>query len=267
MQSGQYQGMVIFVDRVQGAGGIVDVVLNGAGSILNISGTIYAPTSMVKLNGSTTDAISAQLICYDFEVNGSGRRSRSTIDQTICSTSRAWPRRIAQCVSRAERQRRRTATRARLDRGPVIVVVGSPLRGGRAGVRAAGLPAAIARDRRGGCQRPGLVASSARADGDVALSLATDGIGHVALQRIAAGRRRRRGWRDDGSLDEAAGLGTADDAADGQAREVPGATAPTLGRPISIGAAIPADYRVVVLAQPLDEPALLGTLPAGRART
>jgi hypothetical protein len=72
MQSGQYQGMVIFVDRVQGAGGIDDVVLNGAGSILNISGTIYAPTGMVKLNGSDSDAISAQLICYDFQVNGSG---------------------------------------------------------------------------------------------------------------------------------------------------------------------------------------------------
>jgi putative Flp pilus-assembly TadE/G-like protein len=72
IQSGQYQGMVIFVDRALGAGGIDDVVLNGAGSILNISGTIYAPTSMVKLNGSDTDSISAQLICFDFQVNGSG---------------------------------------------------------------------------------------------------------------------------------------------------------------------------------------------------
>jgi hypothetical protein len=72
IQSGQYANMVIFVDRALGLGGIDDIVLNGAGSILNISGTIYAPTSVVKLNGSDTDSISAQVICYSFQVNGSG---------------------------------------------------------------------------------------------------------------------------------------------------------------------------------------------------
>jgi hypothetical protein len=72
IQTGLYTNMVMFVDRVAGAGGIDDIVLNGGGSILNVSGTIYAATGMVKLNGSSTDAISAQLICYDFQVNGSG---------------------------------------------------------------------------------------------------------------------------------------------------------------------------------------------------
>jgi hypothetical protein len=64
--------MVIFIDRAAGAGGIDDVVLNGGGSILNVSGTIYGSTAMIKMNGSNTDAISAQVICFNFQVNGSG---------------------------------------------------------------------------------------------------------------------------------------------------------------------------------------------------
>ena len=72
MQAGQYKGMVIFVDRVAAFGGVVDIDLNGGGSILNVTGTMYAPTGTITFNGSATDTIAAQVICYSFQVNGSG---------------------------------------------------------------------------------------------------------------------------------------------------------------------------------------------------
>jgi hypothetical protein len=71
MQSGQYQNMVIFIDRVAATGN-ADVSLNGANSDLTISGTIYAPTGNIRLNGSNSDSIGTQLICYNFQLNGSG---------------------------------------------------------------------------------------------------------------------------------------------------------------------------------------------------
>src|SRR6478609_4103674 len=100
----------------------------------------------------------------------------------------------------------------------VIVVVGSPsARLGATGVRAAGLPAAIAREIAAAGAVVQLVGKLGEGpDGDaVALSLAADGIGHVALQRIAAQVAVGAGLGgDDGPLDELAGLGTTDDAAD-----------------------------------------------------
>jgi hypothetical protein len=72
IQTTIYKGMVIFVDRTAGFGGVDDIDLNGAGSILEVVGTIYAPSAVVKFNGSSTDVISAQVICYSFQVNGSG---------------------------------------------------------------------------------------------------------------------------------------------------------------------------------------------------
>jgi hypothetical protein len=63
--------MVIFVDRAAGLKSN-DIDLNGGGSNLDVSGTIYAPTGEVKLNGSESDAASAQVICWNFIVNGSG---------------------------------------------------------------------------------------------------------------------------------------------------------------------------------------------------
>jgi hypothetical protein len=78
IQTGRFKNMVIFVDRAAAAGGGDDIVLNGENSALSISGTIYAPTASVKLNGSSTVVVSAQIICYDFVVNGSG--SAFTID-------------------------------------------------------------------------------------------------------------------------------------------------------------------------------------------
>lgn len=72
IQSGLYQNMVIFVDRIAAVGGGFDIDLNGADANLSVTGTIYAPSASVKFNGSDTDSLSAQVICYDFQVNGSG---------------------------------------------------------------------------------------------------------------------------------------------------------------------------------------------------
>lgn len=72
IQTTIYKGMVIFVDRAAGVGLPDDIDLNGGGAALNITGTIYAPSSTVKFNGSSTDVISAQVICYSFQINGSG---------------------------------------------------------------------------------------------------------------------------------------------------------------------------------------------------
>ena len=71
IQTTIYKGMVIFVDRAAGLKSN-DIDLNGGGSNLDVSGTIYAPTGEVKLNGSESDAASAQVICWNFIVNGSG---------------------------------------------------------------------------------------------------------------------------------------------------------------------------------------------------
>jgi hypothetical protein len=72
IESGLYKGMVIFVDRAAAFEGVDDIDLNGAGSDLNVSGTIYTATGTVKLNGNESDSISAQVICYSFQVNGNG---------------------------------------------------------------------------------------------------------------------------------------------------------------------------------------------------
>ena len=72
IQTTIYKGMVIFVDRVANPVGATAIDLNGGGSVLSVTGTIYAATGQVIFNGSDTDVISAQVICYNFQVNGSG---------------------------------------------------------------------------------------------------------------------------------------------------------------------------------------------------
>jgi hypothetical protein len=72
MESGFYKGMVMFVDRVAAPLGTVGIDLRGGGSVLNVTGTIYAPTAGVQFNGNESDGLSAQVICYNFQVNGSG---------------------------------------------------------------------------------------------------------------------------------------------------------------------------------------------------
>jgi hypothetical protein len=153
----------------------------------------------------------------------------------------------------------------------VIVVVGSPTaRSGSSGVRAGGLPAAVAREIVVAGQTVQLVGKLGEGpDGDaVALSLAADGIGHVALQRIpapvAVGIGAASG-ADEGSLDTLAGLGTTDD---GAAETAAGAD-PTIGAPLEaadleLALRYLPDYRVVVLAQSLDEAALAAARDAAR---
>ena len=70
IDSGLYKNMVIFVDRTKSMPD--DVFLNGQNSNLDITGTIYAAKGTVRLNGSDSDAVSAQIICWTFQVNGSG---------------------------------------------------------------------------------------------------------------------------------------------------------------------------------------------------
>jgi hypothetical protein len=70
IETGLYKNMVIFVDRTQSKPD--DIFLNGANSELNITGTIYSASGTVRLNGSDSDAVSAQIICWTFQVNGSG---------------------------------------------------------------------------------------------------------------------------------------------------------------------------------------------------
>lgn len=69
IQSGLYQNMVMFVDRTKSKPD--DIMLNGSNSSLSISGTIYAANGTVKLNGGATTVVSAQVICWSFQVNGS----------------------------------------------------------------------------------------------------------------------------------------------------------------------------------------------------
>jgi hypothetical protein len=151
----------------------------------------------------------------------------------------------------------------------VIVVVGSPTaRRAASGVRAAGLAAAISREiaaAGGAVQLVGKLGEGP--DGDaVALSLAADGIGHVALQRILAPVAVGVGSEGDGfSLDALAGLGGAGDGTSGTG---PGADSP-MGAPLEaadleLALRYLPDYGVVVLAQSLDEPALVAAREAAR---
>jgi hypothetical protein len=72
IQTTTYKGMDMFVDRVANPVGATAIDLNGGGSVLNVTGTMYAATGQVIFNGSATDVIAAQVICYNFQVNGSG---------------------------------------------------------------------------------------------------------------------------------------------------------------------------------------------------
>jgi Putative Flp pilus-assembly TadE/G-like len=80
IQSGLYKNMVIFVDRTRSKPDDVD--LDGSASTLSISGTIYAPSGTVKLNGSSSTSVSAQVICWSFQVNGSGASFTINYDGT-----------------------------------------------------------------------------------------------------------------------------------------------------------------------------------------
>ena len=69
IQSGPYENMVIYVDR-----GFANptLTLNGAATNFSLTGTIYAPTALIKLNGNGATSVSAQIIAYDIQANGNG---------------------------------------------------------------------------------------------------------------------------------------------------------------------------------------------------
>jgi hypothetical protein len=69
-QSAPYQNMVIFMDRAAPLS--ATITLNGGSSNLSIAGTIYAPHTVVTVNGGASDTISAQLIVWNFQLNGNG---------------------------------------------------------------------------------------------------------------------------------------------------------------------------------------------------
>ncbi len=154
----------------------------------------------------------------------------------------------------------------------MIAVVGSPVgrRSSRGDVTAAGLPVAIAGAAAaagGDVQLIGKVGEGP--DGDaVLLAVAAAGIGHVAVLRdveaviVAADATPEE--LSDAPIDEIAGL---DGSADGTGDEPPGRGAP--GPALDAGDLALAlrylpDYRVVVIAQELDAPALAAVVEAAR---
>ncbi len=69
IQSGPYTNMVIYVDRTYAA---ATVTLNGGNTSFSITGTIYAPSAFIQVNGNGATSLSAQIIAYDVQVNGNG---------------------------------------------------------------------------------------------------------------------------------------------------------------------------------------------------
>ena len=48
------------------------VTLNGAATNFSLTGTIYAPTALVQVNGNGATSFAAQIIAYDVQANGNG---------------------------------------------------------------------------------------------------------------------------------------------------------------------------------------------------
>lgn len=64
-----YTNMLLFVDR-QTSPSRPTLTLNGASTTTSLTGTIYAPTATVTINGNAASSVAAQLIGYDFVING-----------------------------------------------------------------------------------------------------------------------------------------------------------------------------------------------------
>lgn len=71
-----YAGLVIYQDR----NNTKEIFANGASSTLNLSGTIYAASALVRINGSSSSSVAAQIISLDFQINGSGGALNVTYD-------------------------------------------------------------------------------------------------------------------------------------------------------------------------------------------
>jgi hypothetical protein len=54
----------------RGSAGAASVTLNGASTNFSITGTIYAPTALIKVNGNGATSFSAQIIAYDVQATG-----------------------------------------------------------------------------------------------------------------------------------------------------------------------------------------------------
>lgn len=50
----------------------VAITLNGAATNFSLTGTIYAPTALVQVNGNGATSFAAQIIAYDVQANGNG---------------------------------------------------------------------------------------------------------------------------------------------------------------------------------------------------
>jgi hypothetical protein len=74
-----YTNMLIFVDR-QTSPSRPSLQLNGASTVTSLTGTIYAPTSIVTINGNAASSIASQLIAYDFVINGNTGNLNITYD-------------------------------------------------------------------------------------------------------------------------------------------------------------------------------------------
>ena len=156
----------------------------------------------------------------------------------------------------------------------MIVVVGNPL-GNRAGtgITASGLSAAIARAavaRASGVEVVGKVADGP--DGDaILLDLARSGVGHVAMLRDASGGATDDGGAGGDGSDEVtdeAGIGASgvvvDDEEDTGDNGLPSLGPPIEAADLALALRYLPDYRVVVIAQPLDGAAATAVADAAR---
>jgi hypothetical protein len=62
--------MVIYMDRAAPLS--ATITLNGGDSNLSVTGTIYAPHTIVMMRGGASDTIAAQLLVWNFQLNGNG---------------------------------------------------------------------------------------------------------------------------------------------------------------------------------------------------
>ena len=75
----KYAGLIIFGDR-DCSPECGNITLNGSNTTFDLSGTIYAANSLVKVNGSSTSSFAIQAIVYNFQVNGSGGTLNITLE-------------------------------------------------------------------------------------------------------------------------------------------------------------------------------------------
>jgi hypothetical protein len=68
--SGTYQGISIFQSRDTASTETTSILRGNGGS--GVTGTIYAPTTKLRLTGNGTQTLGSQLICRELEMDGNG---------------------------------------------------------------------------------------------------------------------------------------------------------------------------------------------------